>query len=460
MQKFLLHICCLMLLTLPLQAQQDIGIHFMQGVWQSNITNPASMPSHKFVLALPGFYNQTRIDNFNINDVIRKDDQGNTLIDLDNVLDKMDVENIIRQQVDIPTVSLGVKINQLFLQIGHSFHVNGYLDYPKKLAQVAWQGNAQFIGETIDIGPDVLAQAYNSFFVGVAGEIAPGVVIGGRFKVLSGTADLSTQRRSLQLTTDTEIYQTQLDADFVVNSTGVINFEGFNRNTGVDFNDSNINFDRLISSNYGLAFDLGVQARFGDWTFAASALDIGSITWREDAKKLSLEGNFEFQGLDILKDVLLDSVSTISLVDTLETQYNVVETSASYTTDLPAKYYFSATIQATDTWRIGGLAYVEQYREKFQTTVGLSANVQLFDFLSAGAIYSFTESESFRLGANTAIRLGPVQLIAATDNLITAFQVQESNSANFRLGLNLLLGKVNRGIDPDKIENQDDFFRN
>lgn len=460
MQKFLLLSGFLLFLSLSLRAQQDLGIHFMQGVWQSNLTNPASMPSHRFVLALPGFYNQTRIDNFNLNDVLRTNESGGTLIDLDNVLDKMDVENIIRQQIDIPTVSLGIKINQIFLQIGHSFHVNGYLDYPKELAQVAWQGNAQFIGQTIDIGPDILAQAYNSFFLGAAGEIAPGVVIGGRFKVLSGTADISTQRRNLQLTTSNDIYQTQLDADFVINSTGVLNFDGLNSNTIFDFNTNNFSLDRLISNNYGLAFDLGVQANFGRWTFSASALDLGSITWREDVENLSLQGSFEFQGLDILREVLLDSVPAISLADTLEAQYNVIETNTSYTTDLPVKYFFSANIRATDTWSIGGLAYIEQYRERFQTTVGVSANVQLFDFWSAGAIYSFTEVEPFRLGANTAIRFGPVQLVAATDNLITAFQVQDSNSANFRLGLNLLLGKVKRGTDINEIGNQDDFFRN
>jgi hypothetical protein len=458
MQKIILYFCCLALLGPALSAQQDLGIHFMQGVWQSNLTNPANLPSHKVVLALPGFYNQTRVDNFNYNDVVRTDNQGNTTIDLNNVIDKMDVENIIRQQVDIPTVSLGMRINQIFLQIGHSFHVNGYLDYPKELAQVVWQGNAQFIGQTVDIGPDVLFQAYNSFFLGAAGEIAPGVVIGGRFKVLSGTADLSTQNRSLQLTTDSEIYQSTINADYVINSTGLINYDGFNSNTAIDFSDDNLNFDRLVSSNYGLAFDLGVRANFGQWSFAASALDLGSITWREDATNTRLQGNYEFKGLDILKEVLLDSASTISIADTLEALYQVEETTSSYSTALPSKFYFSASIQATDTWSIGALAYIERYREIFQTTVGVNANAQLTNFLSVGGIYSFTDAEPFRLGANAAIRFGPVQLVAATDNLITAFRLEDSNSANFRLGLNLVFGKVRRDIDPDKIGNQDDFF--
>ena len=80
--------------------------------------------------------------------------------------------------------------------------------------------------------------------------------------------------------------------------------------------------------------------------------------------------------------------------------------------------------------------------------------------MSFGLLYSFTENEPYRFGANTALRLGPVQLMAATDNLLTAFQIDNSNTANFRFGLNLVFGNPKRDKDDiNSVGNQDDFFR-
>jgi hypothetical protein len=446
------------LLVIKVNAQQDLGIHFMDGVWQSNLTNPAKIPEHKFVLALPGFYNHARIDNFTYNNVVSTDAQGNTIIDVDNVIDAMGPNNIIRNQADLSTIALGVQVNRVFLQVGHSAHLNAYFDYPKELAQVLWQGNAQFIGQVIDIAPDVVMQAYHSFFVGAAGEIAPGVYVGGRFKVLNGVADLSTGNRELQLLTDEAYYQTQMFADLTLNSTGALNYDGFNSSTQVDFEQGNFDLDQIFAGNNGLAIDLGVTMQYNRLTLAFSALDLGTITWKEDATNISLQGEYEYQGLDILKDAVLNEASTIEIADTLEAIYNVEETSTSYSTGLPAKFFLSGTYALTEKTSLGGLAYIERFREKTAATFGLSLNAKLTKFFSVGGLYSFNEQESFRLGANTAIRLGPVQLVAATDNLLTAFRLEDSNSANFRLGLNLVFGRKEEQ-DIDSIFNQDDFFR-
>jgi len=48
-------------------------------------------------------------------------------------------------------------------------------------------------------------------------------------------------------------------------------------------------------------------------------------------------------------------------------------------------------------------------------------------------------SERFdNLGVNTNMQFGPVQLITMTDNLLSALRPQDTNSANVRVGLNLV----------------------
>lgn len=457
MQKPIL-ILLLSLLAVNLSAQQDLGIHFMEGVWQSTFTNPANVPAHKFVISLPGFYNQARIDNFTYNDVVRTNDQGQTVIDIDNVISEMEAENIIRNQADIPTLALGLQINNIFLQAGHRLHFNAYFDYPKELAQVLWQGNAQFIGQVVDIGPDVLTQAYHSFYVGASGEIAPGVWLGGRFKVLNGIADLSTSNRDLRFLTDEEYYQTTLEANYTLNGTGSLNYDGFNSNSSVDLESGNFNFDQLFGDNYGLAVDLGVKMQYDRLTLSFSALDLGSITWRDEASNLSLNGRFDYEGLDVLSDAILDGTTTVELRDSLEAAFSVEETNETYSTALPAKFYISAAYALSERMQMGGLIYVERFREKTVSTFGLSLNSRLSRLLSLGAIYSYTEQDPMRLGANAALRLGPLQVMAATDNLLTAFRLEDSNAANFRVGLNLVFGRK-KEEDINKISNQNDFFR-
>lgn len=458
-RRFLISLCFSLFLGASLFAQQDLGIHFMQGVWQSSFTNPAFKPDKKVVLMLPGFYNQLRLDNFTYNDLIRTNAQGANIVDLDNVIDKMGSQNIIRNQTDVHTFAMSIKINKFFLQLGHDFHLNAYLNYPKELAELVWNGNAQFIGQEVSFGPDVALQGYNNFYLGGSGEIAPGIRVGGRFKVLLGIVDLSTQSRNISLSTSDDIYQSTIQADYILNSTGGVTYNGINGETEFDFNDGKFDLKDVFSSNYGIGIDLGVQASFDKWSFAASAIDLGAITWRDDPSNLKLQGDFEYEGLDVVKDALLGEVSVGALGDSLEAAFDVIETNRIYTTSLPNKFYLSSTYNLDRTWSFGALIYLENYREKVHSTFGLSAQGKVSNFLDFGAMYSFNEDEPFRLGFNLGLRGGPFQLVLATDNLITAFQFEESNTANFRFGLNIVAGQIRKKKKPKDVVDPNEFFR-
>ena len=77
----------------------------------------------------------------------------------------------------------------------------------------------------------------------------------------------------------------------------------------------------------------------------------------------------------------------------------------------------------------------------------LAANYSLSSLLKVGAAYTVKKGSADNLGLNTAIKLGPIQLIAATDNIFAAFRAKEHNHANVRLGLNLVFGKVEEAKD-------------
>ena len=61
--------------------------------------------------------------------------------------------------------------------------------------------------------------------------------------------------------------------------------------------------------------------------------------------------------------------------------------------------------------------------------------------LSLGASYAIRHKRFDNLGLNMSVKLGPVQIYAVTDNLITAIKNYDSSTMNLRFGLNLVFGK-------------------
>ena len=78
------------------------------------------------------------------------------------------------------------------------------------------------------------------------------------------------------------------------------------------------------------------------------------------------------------------------------------------------------------------------------TAVAIGSNLDVLPILNLGATYAFRSERLDNLGLNATLLLGPVQLMAATDNIITVFRLEDSHSANLRVGLNLLFGKIKR----------------
>ncbi len=436
MRSFLLNLFFL-LISWPLFGQADLGLHFMRNVWNSSHTNPAIVQQQKFIVILPSLYNNFQFTGATYADLLSTNEAGETVISANAFINKLEDENYIQEHFDAEAFGLAFTLGNFSFSVSHALRFNAYLSFPKALPQLIWQGNAQFIGQTVDIGHDLHLFGYNEFALGTAYKISDGISIGGRLKLLNGIGDISTDRNELSLSTDEESYQLSMQADYRVNTSSFLSYGGFDDielKTGF----GEFDFDEFFTSNTGVAFDLGAFVTLGKWDFALSVVDIGNIHWESDVSNYTSKGTFEYQGLDIAKALIEDSIELNFALDTLEQLFEVVETSNDYTTRLPMKTYLSTNWQMNDTWRFGGLIYVENYREKIFPSAALSAQAQLTDWLSVGGIYSISNKAYNHLGLNTQIRLGPIQLYGITDNILTLFTPEKSNGAHFRVGMNLL----------------------
>lgn len=434
----LLFTSCFTLLMVGATAQHDLSSLLLSDSWQAMNANPALQPKG-IVVNLPGVYNNLWVTNITFNDLV-VEQNGTSVLDVSNAISKMEASNTLREDLDIETVGIGFNIGRLGLSLGHRMRFNALLDYPKTLAQLIWEGNAQFIGQTVGFGPSVELTAYHEVALGASFRISDKVQIGGRAKFLSGSNNLQTERSNLQLTTRDDIYQLDMDADFRVNSAGALNYDGL-RDVDVDFNFGNFSGQPLFGPQSGVAFDLGIAVQLGKLQLTASALDLGgTIEWKENVKNYTLSGNYTFEGLDLARPLLNDDGELGSILDSLYATYEPTETSNSYTTKIGQKFYFGSQYELTEKVRVGLVAFADSYRDVNTAALALTGSMQVSPLLRVGALWGLRNERWDNLGANATVALGPVRVLLATDNLITAFRPRHANVVNFRLGLNVVFG--------------------
>ncbi len=424
-----------------LPAQHELGLHFMRHTFQSTTTNPAFAPEEKLVLSLPGLRNNLYFTGPTYGDILSTNAEGRTIVDIDRLVPLLDEENFIRDDLEIETLAAALRLGKLSLQLGHSLHYLAFLRYPKTLPQIIWQGNAQFIGQTVPLDNDLQLWAYHELSLGLAFDLSEHLSVGARAKALQGTAALSTDadHQSASLFTDDDVYQLTLSADYRLHSAGTFRYDSF-RDFDLDFNFGNFSLNDLLSDNNGWAFDFGARYRQGDWELALSVLDLGGIDWSNEVTTYTAEGEYLYDGLDFSQALTGEEVNFDKALDTLEQIFQVTESHEPFRTELSTKAYFSIQYTLHDRWTLGALYFHESLRGETFPAFALSAQRAFFgDLLRLGGSYSLQKDVPFNLGLHATLRVGPLQAFAVTDNVLSLVQPEERSRFNARVGLALLL---------------------
>ncbi|HMR42384.1 MAG TPA: DUF5723 family protein [Saprospiraceae bacterium] len=428
-----------MIVFFAAQAQPEFGLHFLNKTAQSSKTNPAFIAQKGLVVTLPNLYNHLEITGPTFGELVSKNADGEYRFDIETAIDKLEATNQIRENFDIETVGVVFGLGGLRFQVHHAVRFGAYFEYPKELAQLIWRGNAQFIGQTIPLDNDLQVAGFNEFGLGSSIKLSK-LTLGARVKLLTGIGDASSERNRASLHTSDDVYQLTFDADYRANTSSYLEYNGFD-DTRADFNFGQFEFDRLFTENSGFAFDLGASLELGKLRLAASAIDLGKINWSENVSNYTSNGSFTYEGLDFSDALTGDSITIGDALDTLAQIFEVVETSEKYSTSLPSKYYLSAAYQLNEGLLLGAAYYMEQYRDQTFSGFSLNAQASLLKWLSAGIGYGIYRENYANIGLNLLLKFGPVQLLAASDNVLAVIQPDKSNFGNFRLGMNLVFGK-------------------
>ncbi|MFN0215412.1 MAG: DUF5723 family protein [Saprospiraceae bacterium] len=426
-------------------AQQELMLHTLPEVLHSNATNPAFFPQNKhFAIGLPGIgLDASHSGEISYKDIFVKDGDR-TIMNFSNALSKLEPTNTVRFEQRIETVSLGLRLpGKIWLQAAHANRLSGLVVYPKTLPALIWDGNAQYIGQTVDIGLKTDISDWNEWSLSLAKSFK-NLNIGIRAKLLTGSSALLTDKdhSTASVTTSNDIYQLSLATDYGFHASSLI--------SAIDT--SGLGFDFVVgklkgaafSKNTGIALDLGAQFKINEQiTIDLSLLDLGGkITWKEKSNYFLSQGAYQYDGVTLPGADIIngsDSLDFSSKLDTLNDIFKFQKTAAEFETRLPMRGYVGGNYAFTKRWSLGLSAYFQKREdEKATVAVAASARCKLLKWVSLGAMYSVNERSAANLGFHLLLKPGPVQIYFASDNLLNAFSVKSSPVVNLRTGLSLV----------------------
>lgn len=413
-------------------AQDDLSGFFLHDTYQRTHYNPAFYDDKKVSISIYNATGNIYSTAANILGQAEQDALGNITIDRNSIA--RDASSTYGF-VDVGLLEASVRVaDDWYISGGFQQHISLFNHTMRDFVNLALDGNAPYVGETLELDPRFALTSHNEFYLGVAHKVGK-LDVGVRVGLLSGISDISTGSDQLRLTTDEEFYQLNFDNDYVINTTADVTYNG------LDDAEAEINLrDGLLSSNLGFSMDLGVAYQVSDkLQVSASILDLGSIRWSSSPKNFTSKGTFSYDGVDI-SDYIDDSTLELELADSLGDLLQVVETNDSYATALPTRLLLGADYHINDKWRCGAVVAMRRYKGHTSLALGLQTSRRILRVLDVGVQYSYRAGNPLNIGLSTTLFLGPVQFILAADNIF-GFDVTGSSHAHIRTGLGLRFGK-------------------
>ncbi len=419
-------------------AQDELSLHFMSDNIAAARTNPALLPDNNLVIGLPNVGFNLYHSSGNFNDIFQDNPDGGLNVDFGKWIEGLSPENELATNLEVETVSFFLRKGKFGFQVNHEVRFHSSFLYPDTYPKLIGEGNAQYIGQRVNIGPEIQQDAYHSIGLGLSYQVNNKINLAVRPKILFGIGNTTTKRKDAYLETSDEFYQTTVTTDYQLNTTGILKYDV----NGFDFDFESLS--KGFSSNTGFALDLGIHIKPIDkLSINLSWIDgLAKINWKNNTQILESKGTKLYEGVKIdFSDILQgDSLNLTNATDTLnfDNLFNFTSRDGTYDTELPSRIYFSVGYQLTKKLSLHGLFYNENFRGKNRQAYSLGAQAQLHKMINLGVNYAYRFESATNIGLNTTIKLGPVQIFAATDNIIHVFQPFAADNVNGRIGLNLV----------------------
>lgn len=428
-------------------AQSNINLYHFEPIAQSVMVNPAGKQDYRLVIGIPGVNNYgISLTNtpFSPNDLLTKGSDIND--DLDKIIGGLKPEDRLFFSFETDLLFVGFQAGRSYWSFGlrHNSQVN--FQYPSELLQFLYYGNNNSSMNLNYINVNELnvdALSYHTAHIGYQRSFMDEKLrIGIRGKLYSGIANLKVDKFNLAIDAPTNGDPWVLSSDIVVRTAGMVGFDSIPE-VGVN----SVGF----TENIGYGFDLGVNYQITPkWEVGATALNIGSITWKANTSKQVSNGTYEWEGIEQNYPESNNGGKIENVVDSLVAVLEFQETKGeSYTTRMPAQYIVSTRYQLSKRHAFG-LVYQLNAWENGQTfsNYGVTYTGHILSWFKIMASYNSIGGVANNVGAGLVLKGGPMQLFLMTDNILALTDLGSSATTSFRFGLNIALNRRQPKLAP------------
>lgn len=250
--------------------------------------NPAFGNSKNFI-AMPGLGNINASMNgtIGINDVLYNVDGQTTTflnpqISTSEFLGNINDKNRIGGDVKITLLAAGFKAWGGYNTIAINARSGLGMKVPGELFSLMKEGIGNKEYDISDVR--AFANAYAEISLGHSHQLSKEWRIGANVKFLLGGANIDAKLKNAKLTLGENEWTITSEAELNANVKGLVYETDINEDTNHEYVNG-MDVDNTGLNGFGMAFDLGAvytPAALPDWSFSASLLDLGFISWNNN----------------------------------------------------------------------------------------------------------------------------------------------------------------------------------
>lgn len=443
---------CFCAFSLKINAQAGISLyHLNNATFQGNNFNAAFMPEGKFFLGIPVLSGISLDVNSPVsyNQAVTTNELGQREWNIDEFVNSSKNRNFISGTAELSTLYFGFRpksTTAFSFFIRERVSAKGF--YSDDVAKFAWQGNAQFIQQNVDLNNTLIdSRYYREYGIGLWKSIPnKGINIGVRVKFLNGMFSMITDKNF-----DGNIgVGRDFEHQFNVNKARV-NSSGIELLNSDQTNSSDLTSHLISNGNIGFGIDFGAHWKINEQLSAAvSVNDLGYINWKELPENRFLrDTTFLFEGVDLRE---VDDFSE-AIKDSLFNRFEDSTSFQTYKSGLNTSSYGSLLFQLTPDDLITGTIGANIVQDQWQMTFAAGYTRKVADILKVSGNVIHTPQHGFDVGVGMAATFGAFQMYMASDKLTRIWNVPEAKAFDFRFGINFIFGRT-KSVKDDRSDLQ------
>jgi len=423
-------IFCL-LLPLGVLAQSDFSLLGLRSLLQADNLNPAFFQHDGWHVGIGNTSYGLYHSGLSYKEIVAGSDPQ--ILSVGQLQKGLSGSNLFASDFRIESLRIKYGKGKWSIGVAHEIVFHSEISYSDDLINLIAEGNQQFIGETIAIGPSARMYSYNCVAFSFSYSL-PKLTIGVSPKILMGTRLANTEKSLAELTTSDDTYQLQLETDFRLDNVGILSFQDGNF---LNYQVGPFDSWKPFSTNLGYAVDLGVDFKPSSrFRLSFSVIDLGYIDWKE-ARSYTSRQSQVYEGARIANVFTAKEISIVGTLDSLRSIFDLVETSEPVSFRLPMQLYGLISYDLTDHFTMNLLMkYMDRSESPF--SVGVQATASVTDWLKVGGTVA-NRFGALNMGLHGILQLQKSQIFVASDQILAGLNPLRSSHLTIRAGVSFHL---------------------